>query len=269
MVQEPISAFDRLERGRAAFRKQQWGTAYSELVEADHEAPLEPEDLDLLAAIADLTGHGKECVDYWTRAHDGFVARGDISRAFHCAYWIGMCLLFQGEAAPANGWFAKAQRLLDEAAMDGVERGYLLISRALQAEWSGNLASSHALFDEAARLAKRYQEPDLNVMSAIGLGETCVRLGEGARGIALLDEAMATVMTAEVSPLVVGLTYCAVLSACQDFFETRRAQEWTRAFTRWCEAQQDLVPYRGDCLVYRAELMQLSDVGTIASGKSG
>src|SRR5690606_5416528 len=127
-----------LERGRAAFERSAWGTAFAELSVADSETRLEPEDLDLLAVAADLTGRGPECIDAWTRSHHAFLDRGDTARAVHCAIWIGMCFFFQGEGAQANGWFARAQRMLDEAGMDGVERGYLLIPRALQTYWGGD-----------------------------------------------------------------------------------------------------------------------------------
>ena len=84
-----------------------------------------------------------------------------------------------------------------------------------------------------------------------------VLAGRVPEGLALLDEAMVTVTTAELSPFVVGLVYCGVILACQAGFEVARAREWTLELTRWVEEQQDLVAFTGRCLVHRAEILQL------------
>jgi ATP/maltotriose-dependent transcriptional regulator MalT len=246
-----------LERARKSFEQRSWAESYRLFEAADRKAPLEPEDLERLATAAYLMGREDESEAFWERAHRAFLERGDREGAARTACWLAMGLQLRGSMAPASGWFSRAEHILDEGQVECVLRGYLLIPAAIGRIVQGDPAAGDALFNQAAEIARRYADRDLACKADQGRGRALIRLGRVREGVALLDEAMAAVIAGEVSPMLVGDAYCTVLEACQEIFDLRRAYEWTTSLARWCAAQPDLVRYRGECLLYRAEVMQL------------
>ena len=183
---------------------------------------------------------------------------GDVARAARCAFWLAFVLLNKGELVAGGGWVHRAQRLLDDGQLDCVEQGYVRYCAALRSVFEGDVEAAHAGFAEAAMSGDRFGDPELVALARVGQGRCLIYRGEIAAGMALLDEAMVAVTAQEVSPAAVGDLYCTVIEGCQEVFDVRRAQEWTAALSRWCDSQPELVLYRGQCLVHRAELMLLS-----------
>jgi DNA-binding CsgD family transcriptional regulator len=248
---------DLLEQGREAFDRRRWPAAYELLEQVDHATTLEPPDLERLATAAYLTGNDDKSTDAWSRAHQAWQAQGDPQRAVRCAFWLGLGLVQRGEMAQGGGWLARAGRLVEDHRMDTVERGYLLVPAGLMALGDGDPDTALDRFGEAEALARRFGDCDLATLGLLGRGEALLRLGRTSDGLRLFDEAMVAVTAGETSPTITGLVYCAVIDGCQRVFDLRRASEWTAALDRWCEQQAGLVPYRGQCLVHRAQVLQV------------
>jgi DNA-binding NarL/FixJ family response regulator len=246
-----------LERGREHFRRRRWSAACDDLGAADAAEGLALEDLELLAGASYLTGRHAESSDAWARAHQGYLRAENPARAARCAFWLWFGHLNRGEMAHAMGWLERGKAVLAEHPLDCVEQGYLRLPEAVGAMYAGMAAAVYPEFGEVAAIAERFADVDLDSLSRLARGQCLVLLGQRDEGVRLLDEVMIGVTTGEVSPAIVGMTYCAVIEACHSILDISRAREWTIALTRWCDAQPDLVPYRGQCLVHRAELMQL------------
>ncbi|HSP36829.1 MAG TPA: LuxR C-terminal-related transcriptional regulator [Frankiaceae bacterium] len=258
-----------LVAGRRAFEERAWATAYAALRRADDAQELDPLDLEQLGLAAFLTGREAESDAARERAHRGHVARGDAEGAARVGFWLALALTMRGESARGAGWFARVQRVLDEAAAeDSVWRGFLLVSVAMGRLFGGDPPSALSILDKALAASVQFADPDLRALARHGHGQAMVASGEVAQGLTELDEVLVSIAVEAMAPQVVGLVYCAVIDTCRASFDVQRGQEWTAALDRWCAVQPELVPYRGQCLVHRSELLALhgswSDAATEA-----
>jgi DNA-binding NarL/FixJ family response regulator len=245
-----------VERGRAQFRDRAWEDAYETLARADVAEPLEVDDLERYAWAAALTGRDRELVRLLERSYQIHLASGRETAAARAAFWIGFRLFALGEAGRAGGWLSRSQRLVE--GHDCVERGYLMLPAIMRHMSTGDHAAAVAVAGESAAVGDRFREADLSAFARGLQGRARLRQGQIDVGMALLDEAMVAATSGELtSPIIVGLIYCSAIAGCQRVFALGRAREWTSALAAWCDGQPQLVTFTGQCLVHRAEILQL------------
>jgi len=246
-----------LDLARDAFARNAWDEAYRHYTDAA-SGQLPHEDLHRFAIAAGLCGRKAESIEVYARAYREALARGEDLAAARAAFWAGHVLFFEGGMSRASGWWARGRQLVEAYGDDCVERGYLLIPRGLENFFGGNPSVTEAVTKEVIAIARRFGDADLLAIAGHGHGRALIRLGRIAEGMEALDEVMLAVASGETTPAITGDVYCGLLEACREVSDLRRAREWTGALSSWCERQPELVRYRGPCLIYRAEVMQLA-----------
>lgn len=243
----------------AAFEARSWAAAAQRYAAADAQEPLDARALERWGLAALLVGRDDESDAARERSHHAHLAAGDVEAAVRVGHWLGVTLVIRGEPARAGGWFARLQSLLDDHRLhDSPAQLFLRVSAGMQLLFRGDAAAAVPVFEEILAASAPYDDRDLDVLVRNGLGQSLVATGRIDEGLRRLDEVMVSVTSdRDVSPQVVGLMYCAGIDTCRRCFDNARAREWTAALSRWCAGQPDLVPYRGQCVVHRAEVLQL------------
>jgi DNA-binding CsgD family transcriptional regulator len=240
------------EQGHEAFRRREWQAAYDTFAACD---VLDADDYDAFAESAHWLGRAGEVIRHYNEAYRLHVEAGQPRRAAYSAFMLAIYHRLQGEGAQADGWQARAQRLLADAD-EGPEHGYPLYleTAALMGQDLDAAATSARRMQE---LGRRFDEETLVALGVFFEGRALVKQDRVREGLALLDEAMLAALSDRLKPMWTGAIYCGLLDACHELVDVRRAREWTEATGRWCAPLPVASLYPGICRVHRAELLHL------------
>jgi class 3 adenylate cyclase len=246
---------DAVQAGREALERHAWAEAYQILSDADLDRGLNGEGLELLAGAAYWTAHPDQAVEALERSYAAYMDEGNRAGAAMAAFRVAEQYGMRMAMSQAQGWGAKALRLAEEDPELPVH-GWLAWMAGLLSWFQADFEGAIARYDEALEFADRTGDRDLYGMSIHDKGHALCLLGRVPEGMALLDEAMASVVGGELNPEAAGYVYCGMIGVCSKLGDYRRASEWTEATLRWCE--RDSVPaFPGVCRVHKAELMRL------------
>jgi DNA-binding NarL/FixJ family response regulator len=232
-----------------------WAETYEALSTRD-ASELSPRDLEALADAAWWLSRMEESIAARQRAYTGSASAGDAEHATGMAARLSIDHFTRGDPAIGAGWLMKAQRHAEEVP-EGAGHGFLLIVEATVARHMGDLSRSRELVDRAVELARRFGEPDLMAMAIHTKGILLILAGDVAAGVALLDEAMTSVVAGQLSPFFTGIVYCNVIGTCLEIADVRRADQWSEAARVWCETLPPESPFPGMCRINRAEVARL------------
>jgi tetratricopeptide (TPR) repeat protein len=230
-----------------------WDEEFRSLSGSEH---LGASDWERLAVAAHMIGEDDSSAAAWEAAHHRYLEAGDGPEAARCSFWLAFGLMMRGHMAQANGWLRRTQTIVEDGTVDCTAAGYLLIPALIGELGAGNPSSARDMAVEAFSIGARLGDPDLRAFGTLGHGQALLALGQVDAGTAKLDEVMVSVTAGEVGPIASGIVYCAVILECVHLLDLARAAEWTAALSAWCDSQPGLVPYRGQCLVHRAQLQQ-------------
>ena len=241
-----------IDRAREALARGSWVEAYERLRSLD-PVELTAQDLEGLADAAWWLSRLDDSIAARQRAYAAYAAGSDDRAAARMAARLCVEHFTRREPAVAGGWLMRAQRHLREQP-ECAEHAFLAMVEANVARFSGDPEGSIAIARRAIEIAQRSGDRDLVAVAIHIEGLSHIASGKITEGIALLDEAMTSVLAGEVGAFFTGVIYCSVIEACLQLGDVGRAGEWSDAARAWCETVPPESPYPGLCRINRAEV---------------
>jgi LuxR family transcriptional regulator, maltose regulon positive regulatory protein len=225
---------DPLMAGWGALGEGDWegARAYFETAVAHQESAEALEGLSWAAYYLDdesLTFDSRE------RAYTLYRQSEDDGSAARMAAWLATDSLdFRGQPAVANGWLARAHRLLDDLE-PGADHGWLAVHEA-SIVLEDNPTDARRLAAGAVELGRGLGMPELEMLGLGIEGAALVRHGALDEGMRRLDEATTAALAGEARNLVcAGWACCYMISACEQVRDYGRARQWCERVGAFCE----------------------------------
>jgi len=248
----PGALGDRLKEAREAFARSRWSDAAAHFGRTDDQQPLPAGDLEHWGIALQCGGSLREAVAPLERAAAAYSAGRDAEAAARVSVVLARIHLELREVAVAQGCLRRAASLLQDLPI-GLQHGHLSWMSARFSIYEGDMPSAIEHARRTIEIGRRLASSDLEAIGKLYWGAALQASGETRRGIELQNEAAASVVSGDVSPLIGGIIYCGVLSGCCNAGDLQRATQWADSFTRWCE-RSNIRLFHGSCLLHRAEV---------------
>ena len=222
-----IMSEELLHKGRHALNVGAWEEA-KELLEDAVRVDESAEALEELAWANWWLNDIPAVFELRTRAHNQFLDRGDKRGASRTASWLGLDYLeFNGEFAVANGWFQRAENLLEN---EGVCRELIIIGilkSNLAFRVERNTQQALKLIDKTLEMAQNLEYVEGQMLGEGLKGFILVTEGKVVEGMKLLDEATLLALSEKSGDIrTITTTCCFLIDACQRIRDYERADQW-------------------------------------------
>jgi len=249
-------AVDALDSARAAYERGEWDTAIAEYARADAGSALGADDLESAADACQNAGRAAAAEPLLERAVAAHAARGDQRGAARTALHLAETAFEFGRIPVVHGWLTRARRYL-ESCDEGLEHGYEAYVAARVAVATGDPGAAVEHGRRGLAIGERIGSEGTQALARIYLGYGEIALGDYESGIRRVDEAAASVLSADIDPRIRGIVYCGLIWLCCNRGDWQRAAQWGESFDRWCE-REGRVRFTGLCQLHRAEVLSVS-----------
>ncbi len=235
MTPIPMPSVDLLAAGWDAVARAAWVEAREHFVGALDEVET-PEALEGLGVAAWFLDDAPLVFDAREGAYRLYRERGDRQAAPRIAAFLAMDYgLLRGEDAVSQGWFQRAERLL-EGMGPTPEHGFLALQAGIMAiDAMNDTVAARQAATQVIEIGRVLEITDLEMTGLALEGIAMVSDGEVEEGMRRLDEATAAAIGGEMQdPLMIGLTSCYMMFACERVRDLDRATQWCERVKEYC-----------------------------------